>query len=231
MVTLRDADAGGHAAPSRFLRVGDHVALDFLNTLPADRTGARIERLDSFASLVAWLEEASLLDPAAAARVRRAFARTGEGERALAAARRLRASLAAAAEAHLARRPVPARALADLNAALRRPAGHDEVRRAGDGRRLTLVRRFEPRRAEDLLAGLARAAADLLCGPDLELVRRCAGTGCVLWFLDRTRNRRRRWCDMALCGNRAKAAAHRRRRAKGRRRRPRRAAAGAARRP
>ncbi len=39
-------------------------------------------------------------------------------------------------------------------------------------------------------------------------IRKCDGSGCVLWFLDTTRNGSRRWCSMSGCGNRAKARAH-----------------------
>lgn len=45
-----------------------------------------------------------------------------------------------------------------------------------------------------------------------ERVRRCAGRDCVLVFLDTSRNGRRRWCSMAACGSRAKAADYYRRR-------------------
>jgi predicted RNA-binding Zn ribbon-like protein len=40
-------------------------------------------------------------------------------------------------------------------------------------------------------------------------VKGCEGPVCTLLFLDRTRARARRWCSMAVCGNRAKQAAHR----------------------
>ena len=52
---------------------------------------------------------------------------------------------------------------------------------------------------------VARSAADLLVSPDLARVRECAGERCDWLFLDASRNRSRRWCDMAACGNRAKA--------------------------
>lgn len=52
---------------------------------------------------------------------------------------------------------------------------------------------------------IARSAADLLVSPELERVRECAGDDCDWLFLDASRNRSRRWCDMANCGNRAKA--------------------------
>jgi len=43
----------------------------------------------------------------------------------------------------------------------------------------------------------------------LSRVRRCADPRCQRVFFDNTKNGRRRWCDMATCGNRAKAARHR----------------------
>jgi predicted RNA-binding Zn ribbon-like protein len=41
-----------------------------------------------------------------------------------------------------------------------------------------------------------------------ERVRRCAHPDCVLHFYDVSRNGTRRWCSMALCGNRTKASRH-----------------------
>jgi predicted RNA-binding Zn ribbon-like protein len=43
---------------------------------------------------------------------------------------------------------------------------------------------------------------------DRSRVRRCGREGCVLLFLDTSKNNTRRWCDMAVCGNRVKAATH-----------------------
>ena len=61
-----------------------------------------------------------------------------------------------------------------------------------------------------------RSAAELLTSPDLPLVRECAGYDCGWLFMDTTKNRSRRWCDMATCGNRAKGRRHyERRRAAG----------------
>jgi predicted RNA-binding Zn ribbon-like protein len=55
---------------------------------------------------------------------------------------------------------------------------------------------------------LARAAGDLLTGPELARVRRCGSATCASMFLDTSRNGSRRWCDMETCGNRAKARRH-----------------------
>ena len=58
---------------------------------------------------------------------------------------------------------------------------------------------------------IAVAAADLLCHGDLSLVKKCDNPRCILYFYDTTKNHARRWCSMAGCGNRMKAAAHYRR--------------------
>ncbi|WP_042416019.1 CGNR zinc finger domain-containing protein [Streptacidiphilus anmyonensis] len=53
--------------------------------------------------------------------------------------------------------------------------------------------------ADDYLRLLARGPAR---------IRECAHDRCILTFFDTSQNGRRRWCDMAHCGNRAKAARH-----------------------
>ena len=52
---------------------------------------------------------------------------------------------------------------------------------------------------------IARSAADLLTSEAHDRIKECASTTCEWVFLDRSRNRSRRWCDMSDCGNRAKA--------------------------
>jgi predicted RNA-binding Zn ribbon-like protein len=59
---------------------------------------------------------------------------------------------------------------------------------------------------------IVESAADAMILGELGRVRRCADGRCPRVFFDRTKNGRRRWCDMATCGNRAKAARHRARR-------------------
>ena len=56
---------------------------------------------------------------------------------------------------------------------------------------------------------IARAMAELVCDHDFTQVKACEGPTCTLLFVDRTRGHARRWCSMAVCGNRAKQAAHR----------------------
>jgi predicted RNA-binding Zn ribbon-like protein len=69
-----------------------------------------------------------------------------------------------------------------------------------------LVRQGEAPSPARALGVLAEAVATLLAEGDFTLVRQCEHPECVLWFYDRTKSHRRRWCSMALCGNRHKAA-------------------------
>jgi predicted RNA-binding Zn ribbon-like protein len=78
---------------------------------------------------------------------------------------------------------------------------------------LKALRRW--RTPESLLLPIGEEIARFLCSGDFEFVKACQGSTCTLVFVDRTRGRARRWCSMAICGNRAKQAAHRDRRKAG----------------
>lgn len=111
-----------------------------------------------------------------------------------------------------------ASALAPLNDLLALENGYSQIElvrpRKGDTPHAILRRIPRWETAQELLQPLAEAAADLICHQDFQLIRACEGTGCILVFLDRTRAHSRRWCSMAICGNRAKVAAHRAKQAK-----------------
>jgi len=70
--------------------------------------------------------------------------------------------------------------------------------------------RFEHGEADlaAILAPIVRAAAELLTSADLARIRECGSETCSWLFLDRSKNGTRRWCDMKVCGNRAKARRH-----------------------
>ena len=74
---------------------------------------------------------------------------------------------------------------------------------------LQAVRRW--RNPDALLLPVGEALARLVCSEDFSNVKACEGPACTLLFADHTRGHGRRWCSMAICGNRAKQAAHRNR--------------------
>ncbi len=104
--------------------------------------------------------------------------------------------------------------LEPLNRLLERDESFSQIAQApgkqGNAFELRASRRW--RSPDALLFPIAEALAHFVCSQDFTDVKACEGPTCTLLFADHTRGRARRWCSMALCGNRAKQAAHRQRR-------------------
>jgi predicted RNA-binding Zn ribbon-like protein len=189
-----------------FAFVAERLWLDFVNT----DTGTRgSDALHDFGRFAAWLEAAHVLDGERAAGMQRRSLQQPAGALAvLGDARRVRAVLRALAERGAAAAEARVDALGEINRVLGRSAGTRRVELRGDG---SFARAFVA--VGDAFAGLlipiVESAADALILGELERVRRCADPRCGRVFQDETKNGRRRWCDMATCGNRAKAARHR----------------------
>jgi predicted RNA-binding Zn ribbon-like protein len=191
------------------LFLGSHVAVDFLNT-SFEPDGAHIELIGNGKAFLDWLQGAELLNEEQATRLTRKLGAKGLDGAAL-EARKLRDW----ARAWLARwRSAPTRdygaELDTLNKLLAKQAVRREVVRTKDG--LTIVEQATLESADDVLALLAGHIAELITQEDPALLKSCAGHGCTLWFLDRTKAHRRLFCSAATCGNRAKVAAFRERR-------------------
>ena len=188
-------------------RLGGRLWLDFVNT-DDEHHGRRVEHLVDFAAWIGWLADAAVLDAERAAQLeRRAQEQPMGAQAALVDARRVRNALRTLAERGAALERARDAALAEINRVLGRSAGTRRVE-AGDG---GFTRAF--RAGGDVFGGLllpiVESAADGLVGGEITRVKRCQGQGCARVYLDLTRNRSRRWCAMADCGNRAKAARHR----------------------
>ncbi len=118
---------------------------------------------------------------------------------------RLRESLLAIFSSIVRKKPFVKSLAEPINEILRITEGHDELTEQGETWRLEYIAREEG--LEWLLAAVARSAAELLVeGPEAP-IRRCANPKCRLFFYDDSRTHRRRWCSMAVCGNRHKVAA------------------------
>ena len=189
--------------------VGNLFCLDFVNTRPM-RNGVRVDLLGSFGELARWLAEGGMLSEEHAGKALHAWDGTRAGDRVIAEAARLRSALERAVERMAAGQSAGEAVVRAINHVLAsRPAYAKLVRQGG-----AYVTRVEPVSESplQLLVPVAESAAWLLEHGDPALVRRCAGSGCVLFFYDTTKNRSRRWCSMDGCGSRAKAGAYYRRR-------------------
>jgi len=178
-----------------FRFVSGHRALDFLATF-ADRHRNGLERLRQPEDLDRWLRAADLSTstPATAQH--------------LEDARSLREAINRLARASMRGGAGDCNDIAELNQWATRPSLAPQLDR-------NLHRRWRsPDPAAGAIALIAREAVELLSGPERELIRECAAApACSLLYLDRSRGRRRRWCEMQRCGSRAKMADYRQRKA------------------
>ncbi|WP_017254308.1 CGNR zinc finger domain-containing protein [Pseudomonas tolaasii] len=188
-------------APLEPYVLADDPVLDMLNTLanvdnvPWDfwKTDADVER---WLVRLEWAKEGSV--PA-----------FEEGEL-LGAARTLREVVRELVAARKAGEPGNPAA---LNGFLRKAVSHPQLVWPASGTP-QLERQRKQQTAEQFLSPIAEAAANLLVAGDFSLIRRCEHPECILWFYDRTKAHKRRWCSMALCGNRHKVAEFRKRKLK-----------------
>ncbi|MDI3339330.1 MAG: ABATE domain-containing protein [Sphaerobacter sp.] len=196
------------ASSTGFKRVGGAVCLDFANTRANRDTEAPKEYLHSYADLVAWAGAVGVLSASACqALLAAARARPSEADETLAAARKLREAIYGIFSRIATGEPAPTPDLETLNAALARAMSRARVApQPGGG--FGWAWAAEPDALDPMLWAVARSAAELLTSPLLDRVRECAGHPCGWLFLDMSRNRSRRWCDMRDCGNRAKARRH-----------------------
>lgn len=188
--------------------LGDHLALDFLNT--RFRSGDdTVDCIDGPAKLEDWLSAARSVHPAAFTGLdEAAMTRVTPAvvERALALREWLYRSLCHAASE---RRRRAGGSIAPVNRILASGKRYIKVVAGSGGFAMQDAVQLED--PEGALLPVAEAIAELLCHDDRSLVRQCDNDACVLWFYDRTKSKRRRWCSMAVCGNQAKVNAFRRR--------------------
>ena len=218
--------AGGAAGPRGFLFevTGGELCLDLANTIDCRPTETPKERLESYADLMSWGEQAGALSGAEARRLAAAARRRPAAAAAvLRRARTLREALFAIFAA-VSRNDVPPDAdLETLNDELGRAMAQARiiVGQGNSSKRSRLVHSRTVRYRygwggtggdlDRVLWPVARSATDLLTGDLLIRVRECDAGNCAWLFLDTSRNRSRRWCDMTVCGNREKAHRHYRR--------------------
>jgi predicted RNA-binding Zn ribbon-like protein len=191
--------------------IADSVGLDFLNSI-ATPVDTLIDWLDSGDGLVNWLAQAKLV-PADVLDALKARAMPGELDNVADQARALREWFRAFVERHMGR-PLSRKTfqeLEPLNTLLERDEMFSQIwrhdRRGNHRLELRVMRRW--RSPESLLLPIGAAVAQFVCEEDFTLVKACEGHSCTLMFADHTRRRARKWCSMAICGNRAKQAAHR----------------------
>lgn len=174
------------ASDSLIFRSG-RISLDLVATL-GSRGILDIERLQDEATLAGWLRRAGLIGPGTSVRPSE-----------LQGAIELREAIFHGVSAK--DLPFPGTAVRLLNSWAARPSLAPQIHSSGT------PGWQEPRTVECALSTIARDAIELLAGPLRSKIKQCDGPGCTCFFVDSSRNGRRRWCSMEGCGNAVKGAA------------------------
>ena len=188
--------------------LGGRLAVDFAN---APSYPGAPDRDLSWEELVAFLEVSRIVSAERGAQLltlsqtdpRAAFA-------VLSRSVRLRDALRGAFAAMARKERVAPECAQPINEILRITEGHDELVHTDGNWRLEFIAREGG--LDWLLAAIARSAAEIFVEGAEARIRVCANPGCGLFFCDTSRTHRRRWCSMAICGNRHKVANFARRR-------------------
>ena len=176
---------------------------DFLNTIELE-SGSLVDRLTSFDEAATWLLDRGVCHSGKGVNALRPAGAT-DGE-ALDRVRTVRTALREVAQAVHDGRPADPNALAEVNRAIS-ARERVELVTAPDGASVGHSHVGDP--LDDALARLADPLVLEIGAGRTDRVRICANDTCRWLFYDESRAGRRRWCDMASCGNRAKAARHR----------------------
>ena len=183
--------------------VGCELAFDFTNTTSGRGGDRHIEHLNTADDVVVWAHHANIISRQSVRLLQRLFARSPRLSRDMQLrALGLRDTIYRIGTALAAGRPPPS---LDLNQLAH---SHAECLRSAHLRRFSgaYVWAWDAGRdpVEAVLGPIALSALTLLSQADLSRVKQCPGRDCGWLFFDITKNKSRRWCEMEVCGNRAK---------------------------
>jgi predicted RNA-binding Zn ribbon-like protein len=186
-----------------FLFVGNHLAMDFLNTRPV-QNGKPMELLPDFRALLRWFQAARLISTRDMTDLQRQWGKSARAKRTVEAMHEVRERLRKEILAWEQGGAIHRSTVAELNRLMVDHPMLTRLKASGSASSTELW--FGPRQPEDLFAPLAHSAATLFANVDRERIRKCGR--CVLHFYDTSKKGTRRWCSMQLCGNRLKVAAY-----------------------
>lgn len=187
--------------------VSGWLCLEFVNSVDNRNAAEIVDRIPDYATLLAWGVRVGLLKEAERdALLAHAKLEPTVAQGVLASAKRLREALYGIFTAIVGDARPRQEDLGLLNERMAEVFGHLEIR--GDGDEFAWHWQGKEGRLDAILWPIVRSAALLLTAPDLDRLRQCGGDNCTWLFLDKSKNRSRRWCEMEVCGNRAKSKRH-----------------------
>jgi predicted RNA-binding Zn ribbon-like protein len=184
------------------------LCVDFANTVEWRAGSKPVDKMTGYGRFVLWGERGIVLPEAIARRLREeAEMRPQEAQQALDRAITLREAIYRVLYAvgnNLPRDPAD---VGLLNASYQEAISHKGL--ADIGERFVWTWEGEATNLNALTWKIAQSAANLLTSDYASRLKSCPGEGCAWLFVDTSRNGSRRWCEMQICGNRAKVRRHR----------------------
>ena len=184
--------------------LGGRPCLDFVNTLDWRGIDQPVEFLNTYQDLVLWSRHAGIISSQEAKILsQESKARLAEQTRALKKAIKLREAIYRIFASEAVGKAAPQKDLTDFNTYLSAVMRHSQIVKTHKGYRWETG--GDKTKLDWILNPLIRSAADLLVSDERKRIKKCNDPACGWLFVDTSRNKSRRWCDMSDCGNRAKA--------------------------
>ena len=193
--------------PRSLKLIGGWLCFDFTNTVDCRNSDHSREVLSTYPNLVSWSQHANILTrDEARDLLREAALHPTDAKMVLERAITIREALYRIFSAIANHRSPDAIDIDALNAEMSIAMTHMRLKPADATNPWTYT--FENRKLDQMLWPVVHSAEKLLISDKLDRVCECQGENCGWLFMDMSRNRSRRWCDMKDCGNRAKARRH-----------------------
>jgi predicted RNA-binding Zn ribbon-like protein len=184
--------------------LGGRLCLDFVNTLDWRGTDTPQEFLNSFDDLVSWSRHVGICSQQETNNLYKAAKRSNaEAKKVLNRALKLRETIYRLFAVNIANQNPLKEDLTIFNSILSRSMKDSQIIRTNDGYAWDI--NTNKARLDWILNPIVHSAVDILISDERNKVKACADPACGWLFIDVSRNRSRRWCDMKDCGNRAKA--------------------------
>ena len=197
---------GGIQTPDGFLFeiTGGNVSLDFTNTILRRPNGEVEELIPTFADLCSWGRQVGLLTPQQQTTlVKKAGRNEKKAENAWKLAITLRECMFQIFKRIIDNEEIPADLLRQWNRFVHRSQRHHQLVRSKEGFSWKCF--SDEKNFDSMLWPIIHSGVEIMTGSNVPWIRRCAAEDCDWLFLDTSKRGNRRWCDMTICGNRAKA--------------------------
>jgi predicted RNA-binding Zn ribbon-like protein len=193
--------------PQSLKLIGGRLCLDFVNTVDCRNSPYSREVLSTYPNLVSWSQHANILNENEAQELlREAGLHPTDARIVLKRVITIREALQRIFSAIANHRSPVAVDVGLLNAEMSIAMARMCLKPASAANPWTYT--FEEGGLDQMLWPVIHSAAELLTSDKLDRICECQGENCGWLFIDMSRNRSRRWCDMKDCGNRAKARRH-----------------------